>query len=106
MADMLAKCATGFVLFLASTGALIPLLHQTGDTGTNSTEGDPVTQVLWLGVYAIVFLWAITQPQAVFTVVRRDKLLLILVGIAVVSVLWSAVPELTARRSVALIGTT
>lgn len=100
------------VVILLSTGALLPLLHNEGRTVVSAAQvvdvaqGDPVTQIVWLGVYGITALLAIMRWRQIVYVITRDKLLLVLVGIALVSIVWSVVPELTLRRGVALGGTT
>jgi O-antigen ligase len=99
------------VIFL-STGALLSLLHQKGRTVISGAQlvdvaqGDPVTQIVWSGIHMLILVLAVLQWKRIIYVVTADKLLLLLVGIAVVSILWSAAPELTLRRSLALIGTT
>jgi exopolysaccharide production protein ExoQ len=95
-----------FVFLLASTGLLIPLLRQQGSAVSDVSAGDPVTQILWLGVYAVTFVLIALRWRQFVGVVTRDKLLLLLVALAVLSVLWSAAPETTLRRGVALVGTT
>jgi O-antigen ligase len=103
------------VLFL-STGALLPILFRErttviGSTGVGGTvgdvaQGDIVTQIIWSGIYIVTLLLILMRWKSFVRVATRDKLLLLLVGIALVSVLWSAAPELTIRRSAALVGTT
>lgn len=95
---------TVVVLFL-STRAFSPLLGQDG-TVADSDQGDPVTQIVWLAVYGITLLLIVMRWNRFVHVATRDKLLLLLVGIALFSVFWSAAPEVTVRRSVALLGTT
>jgi exopolysaccharide production protein ExoQ len=66
-----------------------------------------ILRPLWSGIYLITFcLVAVRWKQFTLVVGRRGKLLLILVGIAVVSVLWSAAPAATLLDSVSLVGTT
>jgi O-antigen ligase len=107
--DFSAKVFAVLVLFL-STNALVRLLLYPGGEGTVSDTdpavGDPVTQVMWLGIYGITLLLIAVRWEQFVQVVTRDKLLVLLVGIAVFSVLWSAAPEVTLRRIVALVGTT
>ena len=104
--DVLVRVFVVFVFLLASTGLLIPLLRQQGGAVTDVSAGDPVTQVIWLGVYAATFLLITLRWRQFVAVVTGDKLLLLLVAIVVLSVLWSAAPETTLRRAVALVGTT
>ena len=65
-----------------------------------------MTQVMWLGIYGVTFLLIIAQWKRFINIATRDKFLLLLMGIALVSVLWSVAPEVTLRRNVALVGTT
>ena len=95
-----------FVFFLSSTGLMIPLLRQKAGSVSTVSGGDPVTQILWLGVYAVTFCLIASQWRRFVSVVMRDKLLLLLIVVAVLSVVWSFAPEVTLRRSVALVGTT
>jgi exopolysaccharide production protein ExoQ len=58
-------------------------------------------------LYTLVTLLLLAARwKYVVRVAARDKLLWILVGITLISVLWSDVSDITPRRSVALIGTT
>ena len=103
---MVAKCATVFVFLLASTGLLVSFLRaQQGGSDLNVGEGDPITEVLWLGVYAVMILLFFVRWRSLLSVALRDKLLLLLTAVAIFSVLWSVAPEVTLRRGVALLGT-
>lgn len=93
------------LVLLLSTGALLPLLGGGNDT-INSTQGGLATQLAWFGIYGITFLLIVARWQEFSRVIMRDKLLLLLVSIALLSVLWSAAPEATIRRGTALLGTT
>ena len=105
--NVLDKIFVTLVLFL-STGALIPLLLlQDGEEAVDMlVKGDPVSQVMWLSVYAFTLILIITRWKRFVYVATRDKLLLMLIAVALISVLWSSAPEVTLRRDVALIGTT
>jgi exopolysaccharide production protein ExoQ len=103
--DALEKCATVFVFLLASTGLLMPLFQTQNGTVVNASEGDPVTQAVWLLVYLVVSLLFLVRWRYLIGVALRDKLLLLLTALAIVSVLWSVAPDVTVRRGVALIGT-
>ena len=101
-------CERGFTvlaIFLFS-GALVPLLRTPSGAGVQIAEGDPVLWIMWLGLYGITSLLILARWRRFVYVATRDKLLLLLVGIAVLSVLWSFAPQITLRREVALIGTT
>jgi exopolysaccharide production protein ExoQ len=91
------------LVLLLSSGALLPLLRP----GDENTEGnDPVIQALFAGIYVVTLLLILLRWKVVAYVATRDKLLLALVGVALISVLWSVTPEVTLRRGIALVGTT
>lgn len=102
---MLEKHFVVLALFLF-TGALIPLLLKQGDGPEDPTQGDPVSQVVFLGIYGVTLLLIAMRWRRFVRVATRDKLLLLLIGVALVSVFWSAAPAITLRRDVALLGTT
>lgn len=96
-----------FVFLLSSTGLLIPLLQDQGViSSSGAAGGSTVTQAIWLLVYAVTLVAAgLRWPRFLRTAIR-DRLLLGVVCLALVSVLWSAAPGLTFERGVALVGTT
>lgn len=98
----LTKVFVVFVFLLSSTGLLMPLLQQHSGSSADAGQGSPVTQVIWLGVYAVTLAAAFMRWPRFLRVATSDKLLLALVCFVVLSVLWSAVPEVTLQRSVAL----
>lgn len=108
LAKLLGVLEKGFAVLalLLFTGALVPLLRQQGGFSLDVSEGDPIMQALVFGVYAITLPLIVTRWKKAVRVVTREKLLIILVGLVVLSVLWSAAPQVTLRRSVALILTT
>jgi O-antigen ligase len=65
-----------------------------------------VMQVFWSLVYLATVVLLNRGCKGFLVVIRRDKLLFLLVALAVVSLCWSDDPALTLRRSVALVGTT
>lgn len=98
----------GFV-FLALqlfSGAVIQIQSKLSETEIDQVSGDPKAQIIFVSIYGITLLLILRQWKQFIRVATRDKLLLLLVGIALVSVSWSFAPEVTLRRSVALIGTT
>jgi O-antigen ligase len=101
--------AKGFVVFaflLFSSGIALPLLRLESDAALDVTQGNPIMQAMFAGVYLVTFFLVLMRWKRFVYVATSDKLLLLLVGIVLVSVLWSAAPEITLRRSAALVGTT
>ncbi len=95
-----------FLLF--EPGQLLDILRGRGaEVASQSTDaGDPLQRVLWLGIYGTAFLFLALRSQNFVYRITRDKFLLLLVGLALLSVFWSFAPEVTARRGLALLGTT
>jgi exopolysaccharide production protein ExoQ len=93
------------LVLLLSTGAYFPALFGQASEGV-AAEDTPVTRLVWLGIYLTTGLLIALRWKRFVRVATRDRFLLLLVGIALLSVLWSAAPEATVRRSAALLGTT
>jgi len=96
---------SGFVLVL-STYAVIPFLMVKSGVINDPVRCNAIMQVLWLGVFVITFFLLLFRLSKVVRIAFHDKWLWILVGLAFVSVVWSGVPLLTLRHSIALLGTT
>ena len=92
-----------FVLFL-STGAIIPLLHKENGVIFDPAQGDMIMQGLWFGIYTITFLLLLSRLGQVTWAAYQDKLICLLLALALVSVFWSASPYVTLRRNMALLG--
>jgi exopolysaccharide production protein ExoQ len=95
---------TILVLALA-TGAFQSLVLETATTRTVN-EGNPLLQIIWAAVYALVLIRAFRNFRPIAAAVRANKFLIALVLLAVISVFWSEDPGLTLRRGLALLATT
>jgi O-antigen ligase len=104
--DWSAKIFAVVVFFLATNGLVRLLQYPSGTVEAVDHAGDPVTQVMWLGFYGATFLLILVHWDRFVNVALSDPLLLLLVGIVVASVLWSAAPTVTLREDVAFVGTT
>jgi O-antigen ligase len=98
----------GFVVLalLLFSDAFISLFRRQEGFVLDVTEGDPVMQVFLFGVYVVTLCLILLRWKSVMQLVLKEKLLILLVAIALVSVLWSVAPIVTLRRSVALVMTT
>ncbi len=63
-------------------------------------------QVLWLGVYAITFFLLMMRQRTFIAVAGRAKMLWLLIGVVLFSIVWSDDSSVSIRQSIALIGTT
>jgi len=92
------------VTLALSTGAFVTLLP--GDLGLEyAAQGEKVAQVIWSILYLITIRLIWKRRQEFLNVLKRDKFLLVLIGWGTVSFSWSLIPTVTARHSLALIGT-
>ncbi|PPS44228.1 O-antigen ligase [Chroococcidiopsis sp. TS-821] len=96
-----------FVLQLAS-GSLIRnvFLNNVQDRTAGLATDHPIMQAIWLCIYVISVSLVLARPRELIVVLQREKLLLLLVGLALFSYYWSALPAITIRRAFALVGTT
>lgn len=88
-------------LFLFSQGLLGPLL-----ASAEGAEESALLRLMWLPIYAATLALLAARPGALLRTLASNKLLLALVGLTLVSVLWSLDPSTTMRRAFALIMTT
>jgi len=61
---------------------------------------------IFLLIYLIAFCLLALRWQKTFKIISRNKWIFFLLALAVSSTLWSAVPDVTFRKTVALVGTT
>lgn len=108
MKEKLLFAENGFVVFslIAFTEGFFQLLYEVRTGQVGNLEGNLDVIVAFFIIYTITFFLIILRWKKVFRAVVKRKLLLLLVGLALASVLWSAAPDMTVRRSVALLGTT
>lgn len=93
-----------FLVLILASGAFLPLL--TNEAFAGGAVGNPLIQAVWFVMYLVFLLLVLVHWRPVLATALRGKWLLALVALAVVSVFWSSVPELTLRRGVALSMTT
>jgi O-antigen ligase len=93
-------------VLLYSTGAFLPFLQPGRDFDSGMWMGALVTNVLWSLTYCISLFLLLRNFQSPFAPVKRNWILLALLGLATASILWSDVPVLSMLRCVALYGTT
>src|SRR6202020_115136 len=70
------------------------------------TRGSPVMRMAWAVVYAITLVRVLGRLDRIAVIVRANKMLCALLGVAAVSVLWSIDPGVTLHGAVTLVFTT
>jgi exopolysaccharide production protein ExoQ len=99
---------TGFALFgiYVMCGGPVLFGGEAGDQGLSSrNENDPRAQMLLFGIYLVAVALSSRRANAWWRAMTADLVLVGLVGWTVASVSWSAAPEVTLRRALALVGT-
>ncbi|MBW3630213.1 MAG: O-antigen ligase family protein, partial [Gemmatimonadetes bacterium] len=98
-----AFAVAGIFLF---SGALLPLLLEQRGADLGPEEGNIVLRSVFASIDAISLLLVGVHWRAAAAAISRHKATLALVGLALLSVIWSAAPDLTLRRSFAFLGST
>lgn len=92
--------------FFLATAPIIPVVRLVRSGTGYLTSGDPLMQALWLVDYLVLFLLIALNWRQFLAAMTRDKLMLALIVLVVISVGWSAIPLVTVRRGFALVCTT
>lgn len=74
-----------------------------------SDEGDldsALLRIMFLGIYFLSFALLAFRWQRTFTFLRTNLWILLLLGLAFVSISWSSIPDIALRKVISLIGTT
>lgn len=94
-------------LLLYSGGPLTLILSGGANEGDDSGETNTsLILVLFFFNYLITFFLLILRWKKVIGVMKKEKIILLLVGIAAFSFVWSYLPKKTLTRGIAIIGTT
>lgn len=105
-AGILEKIFAVFTLLLF-TGPFIPFTIRNGglsmDTSYVAEPTNPLTQALFIAVYAGAIL--LLGRRRCWEWLKKDRLILLLLVLAVLSVSWSEDPATTFKRALALLGT-
>jgi exopolysaccharide production protein ExoQ len=92
-------------VLILSTDAFLTLLIG-GNNPSDVTRGSPVMRMAWAVVYAITLVRVLGRLDRIAVIVRANKMLCALLGVAAVSVLWSIDPGVTLHGAVTLVFTT
>ena len=95
-----------FIMLLILLEAFLPLMQKMTVGDFDPVEGDPLRRALLLVGYLFLVPALMFYPKRAFRMVIQSPLLWFLAILAFVSVFWSGVPDLTLRRSAAVLLTT
>jgi len=95
----------------AGTAVILLLLYSQGLIGPlfadeSNPEGSAILRLIWLPVYAITLILMLARPGQTLRVLGANAGVGLLIGWALVSVVWSLAPDVTLRRGFALAMTT
>ena len=94
-------------LLLYSGGPLTVILSDGASEGDDSGETNTsLILVFFFLNYLVTICLLVLRWKKVIRVMRKEKIIILLVGIAVFSFIWSSLPSKTLTRGVAIIGTT
>jgi O-antigen ligase len=95
-------------LLLYSGGVLAVIIS--GGASEGDKEEAPtdfaVIRLIFFVIYFVTFFLLVARWKKVIHLLSKDRFIFVLVGIAVLSILWSFAPTVTINRSIALVGTT
>jgi len=94
------------IALLLFSGAILPHLTQQAGELVDTSQGNQVIQLTWYVLYTITFCLIVLKWKEVLAALKRDPLVVLLVIFTLCSIFWATTPELTLRRTVALVGTT
>jgi exopolysaccharide production protein ExoQ len=93
------------ILLLYSTAPFFPLLQGERDLETTGWVGNFTTNLIWIMFYLGALRFLLRRCPKPFAGLKKDWILLTMVGIGPISLLWSEEPILTFLRSGAMFGT-
>jgi len=93
----------GWIVLFLSSGAFLGFVAPEGDSQSGS--GNLVMQIVWAGLYLIVFL-CLNADRNLFSIFLQFKLLAAALLLILVSAFWSVDPGATIRHGVAVVGST
>ncbi|MBA4157286.1 MAG: O-antigen ligase family protein, partial [Gemmatimonadetes bacterium] len=87
--------------------ALVPLLlRKSGHVTSDLQEGNALMRNIFLSLQVLAVVFGMMRWREFMRALLAHRLTLALVALALASVLWSQAPDLTLRRSIALLGST
>jgi O-antigen ligase len=77
----------------------------TSGAGEDSGEGGAAFYLLNASIWVVALILSLRRPKAFWRACTADGALIALLSLALISVLWSAAPDIAFRRALALLGT-
>jgi exopolysaccharide production protein ExoQ len=96
------KALVIFALFYATSPQTLLL----GSDSSSLTQGNLVTQAIWSIIYFFILILIYLRLNSFISILYKEKLIILLVAIAIISFMWSEFPGITLRKSIALFFTT
>lgn len=94
-----------FVLFLSTTAVFVLVRTGSGALSIqNIADGDPLLKMLWTLSYGLTAVFIVKKLNTCVLILRNNIWIVLLLVVALLSTYWSFSPELTFRKSIALIG--
>jgi O-antigen ligase len=90
-------------LIVFSTTAFVRFISPESVAGGG--DGSMILQLVWCSFYGVAGILLLTRERLSVLLAGVDRWLLVILGIAFASILWSEVPVLTAQRCFGLLGT-
>lgn len=88
------------------SGAMLPLIRLLRHTQFDIAAGDTATQLIFVTIYLVVAGICLAAHVPIGKWLLKDPLLVLLIGLALLSIYWSEAPRISLRRSVGLAGAT
>lgn len=92
----------GVLVFMAGTGAIIPVIRQQSGNGYNNITTDSVMQNVWYVLYIFTIIFVIYKWEKFVKIIFSNKLIWFICGFATLSAIWSVSTGITLRRCTAL----
>ncbi len=106
--SLIEKTFTIISLFLYS-GPVLRLIFSGGASpgdGQETPYNYPLIQVIFVILYFLTACLLITNWKRIVLLLIEEKFILLLIGLAFISIFWSFFPLMTAKRTIGLAGTT
>ena len=95
---------TAVALFFFGRGLFVFILGLPSET--NPDPESPLLRAISLLIYFITVFILTLRWKKTFRALRENQWILFLIALAIISILWSSIPDITFRKAIALAGST